>query len=193
MMRATVRRFILPFLATALLSACASTPVTSYRLASEPGPVEQVAPLTLSVRSVSIPSYLDQGNVPRPVSPYMVGSFPNALWAGPFDDTLQTTMVEDLAQRLNGATVLSSNGSIETPSDIQIEINLLRFDPTVTGDVELTMQVALKAGPNHELLGVQTIAHTAPAGSTAADIVAAMSALWASAADQIAASVVAHR
>ena len=49
MMRATARRFTLPFLATALLSACASTPVTSYRLASEPGPVEQVAPLTLSV------------------------------------------------------------------------------------------------------------------------------------------------
>ena len=78
---------------------------------------------------------------------------PTPLWAGPFADTLQTTMVEDLAQRLNGATVIDSNGSIEMPSDLQIEINVLRFDPSVTGDVELTMQVALKAGAEPSIAG----------------------------------------
>jgi uncharacterized lipoprotein YmbA len=167
--------------------------VTSYRLAGEPGPVEQMAPLTISVRSVSIPSYLDQGNVPKPVSPFVVGSFANSIWAGPFADTLQTTMVQDLAQRLNGATVIDSSGSIEAPSDVQIEINVLRFDPSVTGDVELSMQVALKEGADRKLLGVQTITRSRPAGPTAADIVAAMSALWASAADEIAASVAATK
>ncbi|HVE22381.1 MAG TPA: PqiC family protein [Acidocella sp.] len=181
------------FMAAALMSACSSAPVTAYRLASEPGPVEQTAPLTISVRRISIPSYLDQGSIPRPVNRYVAGSFPNAIWAGPFADTLQTTMVEDLAQRLKNATVIDSNGSIETPSDLQIEINVLRFDPTATGDVELTVQAALNAGADHRLLGLQTIRRTLPAGATASDIVAAMSALWASAADQIAASVVSAR
>jgi uncharacterized lipoprotein YmbA len=94
---------------------------------------------------------------------------------------------------LNGATVIDSDGSIELPSDVQIEINVLRFDPSVTGDVELNMQVALKEGADHKLLGVQTITRAHPAGPTAADIVAAMSALWASAADQIATSVAAAK
>ena len=147
MKRATAPALPFPSWRPPSLSACASTPVTSYRLASEPGPVEQVAPLTISVRRVSIPSYLDQGNVPMPVSPYDGRLIPQRALGRAFDDTLQTTMVEDLAQRLNGATVIDSNGSIEMPSDMQIEINLLRFDPSVTGDVELTMQVALKAGP----------------------------------------------
>lgn len=176
-------------MAAALMSACSSAPVTEYRLASEPGPVEQTAPLTISVRRISIPSYLDQGSVPKPVTPYVAGSFPNAIWAGPFADTLQTTMVEDLAQRLQGATVIDSNGSIETPSDLQIEIDVLRFDPSATGDVELTLQVALNAGADHRLLSLQTIRRTLPAGATAPDMVASMSALWASAADQIASDV----
>jgi uncharacterized lipoprotein YmbA len=189
MKRARAIRILAAFMATALVSGCASAPVTSYRLASAPGPVEQMAPLTVSVRRVSIPSYLDQGNVPKPVSPFVVGSFPNSIWAGPFSDMLQATMVQDLAQRLKGATVIDSNGSIELPSDVQIEINVLRFDPSVTGDVELNMQVALKEGADHKSLGVQTITRAHPAGPTAAEIVAAMSALWASAADQIATSV----
>ena len=189
MKHARTIRIFSAFMATALISACTSAPVTAYRLASEPGAVEQTAPLTVSVRRISIPSYLDQGNIPKPVSPFMAGSFPNATWAGAFADTLQTTMVENLAQRLNNATVIDSNGSIETRSDLQVEINVLLFDPSVTGDVELNMQVALKAGADHKLLDVQTITHTLPAGATASDIVATMSALWASAADQIAASV----
>jgi uncharacterized lipoprotein YmbA len=186
---ATTIRFVAAVMATALISACTSPPVTAYRLASEPGPVEQTAPVTISVRQVSIPSYLDQGNVPRPVNRFVAGAFPNAIWAGPFADTLQSTMVADLAQRLNRAMVLDSDGSIEAPSDLQIEINVLRFDPTVTGGVVLNMQVALKEGPDRRLLRLQTITRALPAGPTAADIVAAMSALWAYAADQIAASV----
>ena len=181
------------FMATALTSACVSAPVAAYRLASEPGTVEQIAPLTIGVRRIGIPSYLDQGNIPKPVSRFVAGSFPNAIWAGSFANTLQTTMVEDLAQRLNGATVIDSDGSIELPSDLQIEINVLRFDPSITGNVELNMQVALKAGADHRLLVVQTITRTLPAGATASDIVATMSALWASAADQIATSVASTR
>ncbi|HEY1857731.1 PqiC family protein [Acidocella sp.] len=188
MNRARSIRAIAAFMVTALTAACTSAPVTQYRLASEPGPIEHVAPLTISVRRISIPAYLDQGNVPTPVSRFEAGSFPNSVWAGPFADTLQTTMVEDLAQRLNGATVIDSGGSIEMPSDLQVEINVLRFDPSV-GAVELTMQVALKAGAGHTLLSVQTINRTLASGATAPDVVAAMSALWASAADQIAAGV----
>ena len=189
MKRARAIRLVAPLLLMALASACTSTPVTAYRLASEPGPVEQIAPLTISVRSISIPGYLDQGSIPKPISQYVAGSFPNAVWAGPFADTLQTTMVEDLAQRLNGATVINSDGSIEVPSNLQIEINVLRFDPSVTGNVKLNLQVALKAGAEHRLLRVQSIAEALPAGASASDIVAAMSSLWGAAADQIAASV----
>ena len=97
-------------------------------------------------------------------------------------------MTEDLAQRLNGATVIDSDGSIEMPSNLQVEINVLRFDPSTTGDVELTMQVGLKAGADHRPVSVQTINRRLASGATASDIVAAMSALWASAADQIATS-----
>ena len=181
-------RAIAAFMVTALATSCTSPPLTAYRLTSEPGQVEHVAPLTISVRRISVPGYLDQGNVPMPVSRFEAGSFPNTVWAGSFTDTLQTTMVEDLGQRLNGATVIDSDGSIEMPSDLQVEINVLRFDPSA-GAVELTMQVALKAGADHTLLGVQTINRTLASGATAPEIVAAMSALWASAADQITASV----
>jgi uncharacterized lipoprotein YmbA len=183
-----MKRAIAAFMVAALTAGCTSPIVTAYRLTSEPGPSEHVAPLTISVRRIDIPGYLDQNNIAKPVGRFEFGSFPNDVWAGALPDMLQATMVEDLAQRLNGATVIDSDGAIEMPSDLQVEINVQRFDPSLS-DVQLTMQVALKAGPNHNLLRVQTINRTLPSGTTASDIVAAMSALWASAADQIAASV----
>jgi uncharacterized lipoprotein YmbA len=174
---------------TTLTAACTSPPIKAYRLTSVAGPVKHVPAETISVRRVSLPAYLDQNNIAKPVGLYEFASFPNDVWAGSLPDTLQTTMVEDLAQRLNGATVIDSDGSIAMPSDLQVEIDVLRFDPSASGKIELTTQVALKAGPDHRLCGVQTINRALPAGTTASDVVATMSALWASAADQIASSV----
>ena len=103
---------------------------------------------------------------------------------------LQSVMVQNLAQRLPDATVLASGGAIGAPAGLLVEINLLRFDPDPSGNIQLTAQFAIRAALGQPNWQIQTFsANATPTGPTTADAVAAMSKLWAAAADQLASRI----
>ena len=107
---------------------------------------------------------------------------------------LQSVMVQNLAQRLPGATVLANGGAIGAPAGLLIEINLLRFDPDPSGEILLTAQLAIRAATGLPDWQIQTFSTQAtPAGPSTSDAVAAMSKLWAAAADQIASRIASAR
>jgi uncharacterized lipoprotein YmbA len=162
----------------AALAGCASPPTNYYRLAPAPGPAISHAALSIAVRSIDIPGYLDQNNIARPGGAYQFNTFSNDLWAEPLAAMLQSVMVQNLAARLPSATVIASGGGIEAPSRILVEINILRFDPTPDGQVLLLAQAAIKTGATRKLLATKTLRATAAAGADATSIAAAMSALW---------------
>jgi uncharacterized lipoprotein YmbA len=170
------------------LSGCAAAPPTQYyRLAPLPGIPRNGVTARIGVRSIGIPGYLDQTAIARPSGGYQFNSFANQLWAESLGGMLQSVMVQNLAQRLPDATVLASGGAIGAPAAWLIEINLLRFDPAPSGDIILTAQIAIRPATTTTHWQIQTFsAHATPTGPGAADIVAAMTKLWAAAADQIA-------
>ena len=175
-----------PALLAAALAACGSLPAQYYRLAAVAGPPRQGATGTVGVRGISIPGYLDQNGIVKPSGAYQLDSFANELWAEPLGDMLQAVMVQDLAQRLPGATVVASGGAISVPEDVLVEINVLGFEPDAAGQVTLSAQIAVKSGADRTLWSARNVQQSAAAGTGAAGTVVAMSTLWGMAADQAA-------
>jgi uncharacterized lipoprotein YmbA len=119
---------------------------------------------------------------------YQYATYPNDVWAEPLADMLQADMVQELAQRLPGATVIASGGAIGAPSGVAVEMNVLRFDPDPDGEIDLSVQISIRRGSGDA--AYRTLAferRLAPAEPGAVGEVAAMSALWGQAADQVAA------
>lgn len=187
------RRFFLgggvAFTAAALVG-CTSPPTNYYRLASIPGAVLGDGPMTISVRSINIPGYLDQNNIIKPGGAYALNSFNNALWAEPFADMLRAVMVQDLSQRLPRATIVSA-GAIGAPADYIVEIDVQRFDFDPSGNINATAQFAVKPGAAGAAWITQKFqADAAPPSSKVTSIIEVMSQLWAKAADRVGAMVV---
>jgi uncharacterized lipoprotein YmbA len=184
------RRGWLFALAALALAGCASSPPTNYyRMAAAPGASLGVAPVSIGVRSITIPGYLNQTGIAKPSSAYQFASYPNELWAEPLADMLQGVMVQDLAQRLPSATVIADGGGIQAPAGELVEMNIMRFDPGPDGQIVLQAQVAIKTGAKRALCATRTLQSTAAPGPGATGTVAVMSTLWAAAADQVAAMV----
>lgn len=181
----------------AALEACSSPATRYYRLMALPGAAQNGAPMTVAVRSVSIPGYLTRDAIAKAGGAYRFEFYGNDLWADELATMLQAVMVQDLAQRLPAATVLDSGGSIEASSDVLVEINVLRFDPDSSGNIVLSAQIAIKAGPTRTLWAARSFERSSALsmsgadlnGPDASEIVAKMSALWAAMADQVAAII----
>ena len=170
-----------------VLAGCASAPTNYFRLAAIPGAVNNRPSLKIAVRSINIPGYLDQNGIAKAGAVYEYSTFANDIWAEPLNDMLQDVAVQELSQRLPASTVIGSGGSIASAADLLIEANVLRFDPDSTGLITLSVQIALKSGQDYHNLTVQSFSATAtPSGADVTSTVAAMSALWAKFADQLA-------
>ena len=120
-----MRRRLLLLLGTVALAGCSSAPVRNYQLAPVAGAVRGGTGVRIVVRSIGIPAALGQAGLPKPGGAYDANSFANDVWAAPVGGMLQTTMVQNLAQRLPGDSVLAGGGAIGVAPDIFVEINVL--------------------------------------------------------------------
>src|SRR6202012_2493932 len=91
----------------------------------------------------------------------------------PLDSMLSRILVQELNQRLPGATIYGDSGAISTPPDATVEINLQRLDLDREGAVLLAAQIAVDA----KHVPSRGVAFTVrPADGTTQALVAAMSA-----------------
>ncbi len=179
-----------PILASAL-AGCTSPNPNYYRLGPVPGPTVPAGPPILEVRSISIPGYLDRQGIVRRAGDFKLDIHSNDIWAEPLADMLQATLVQDLSQRMPRTTVIGAGGSSGANADLLIEINVLRFDPNPDGTMVLQAQVALRDGQSLQILVTRIIQESGPANEpVVANIVAGMSALWGTAANDISALIV---
>jgi uncharacterized lipoprotein YmbA len=184
------RRRVLSLAPAVALAACSSDPTQYFQMSALPGPVFNTAARSIRIRDISVPGYLGQTNIARPSGAYQFAAYGNSLWAEPLADMLQSTLVQNLTQRLPQMTVTGSNGALGAAADILVEINILRFDPNPAGSLILNAQIALKTLPDGNFLLTRTLQSSAtPATQDAAGIAATMSALWAGLANEIAAEI----
>ena len=172
----------------AALQGCRSAPPAEYfRLAPVPGATLQTAPASVQIREIGVPEYLQQNGIAEPSSQYQFAASANDLWAEPLGQMLQSTLVQDLTQRLPQMTVTASSGMVGTPADLLVEINLLRFDPDASGRIVLTAQAAVKDAKDNRFVATRTLqSERTPTGADMPSAMQAMSALWAGLADALA-------
>jgi uncharacterized protein len=183
-----------PLTLAAALVACSSPATRYYRLIAIPGTIQHSTPMTLAVRGLSIPGYLNRDEIAKAASDYRFAFYSNDLWADQLSRMLQIVMVQDLAQRLPEVTVFGSGGAINASSDVLVEINVLRFDPDSRGGVVLDAQIAVKSGPTRKLWMTQSFNSSGTLsdggadsnGPDASQIVSTMSELWADMANRVA-------
>ena len=168
------------------LAGCASAAINSWQISAISGPVKGGTGIRLGVRSIGLPGALSQPGVPAPGPANAANTFPNDLWAAPLGRMLQTSMVENLSQRLPRDTVLADGGAIGAMPDQYIEIQILNFAPDASGLVTLKAQLAIR--PVNSLnWTLENFSTSAAGGDTASSITACMSMLWGQMADKLAA------
>ncbi|HEX4367978.1 MAG TPA: PqiC family protein [Rhodopila sp.] len=183
------RRFALLALA-ALPSACASPNPVLYVLAPVSGATLSGAPRVVQLRAIGIPRYLERSQIVRSSEGYRMDVLSNEWWGEPLDSMMGRILVEELNQRLPGATVYGDAGAISTPPDATVEINLQRFDLDRDGAVLLAAQVAVD-GKHVASRGVRFTVR--PTGATTGALVGAMSSALGQLADTVAGMLVRAR
>lgn len=179
------RRILLASSGALFLTGCATTPVYSWQISAVSGPIKGGTGIRLGVRNIGLPGALSQPGVPSPGPANAANTFPNDLWAAPLAAMLQTSMVENLSQRLPQDTVLSGGGAIGAMPDQYIEIQILGFSPDSSGLITLKVQLAIRPANNLNWT-LKNFSASAQGGKTANTITACMSELWGQAADQLA-------
>jgi uncharacterized lipoprotein YmbA len=173
------------------LAGCSSPNPNYYQIGQTAGHTVTGGPPIVEVRTISIPGYLDRQGIVKSAGDFKLDIHTNDIWAEPLADMLQATLVQNLAQRMPGTTVIGSGGSIGASANLIIETNVMRFDPNPDGTLTLQAQVAVRDGNSLQILVTRTIEESGPAREpVVANIVASMSKLWGAAADDVAALLV---
>jgi uncharacterized lipoprotein YmbA len=167
-----------------LPAACSSPNPVLYVLARVPGPTHAGDPRVIQLRAIAIAHYLERSQIVRSSEGYRMDVLSNEWWGEPLDAMLGRILVEELNQRLPGATAYGDNGAISMPPDATVEINLQRFDLDQDGALLLAAQIEVDAKGTVSR-GVRFTVR--PADGTTQALVAAMSAAVGQLADVVAA------
>jgi uncharacterized lipoprotein YmbA len=174
----------------AALAACRSAEPNLYTLLPVTGTQRSGGPRSLSVREVSLARYLDRVQIVRSAAEYRLDVSGNDWWGESLDAMLTRVLVENLAQRLPGTSVVATGGAISSPADAVLEVNVQRLGLVAPAALGLAAQVAIahRDAPRRDLARTETV--TAPvAGTDTAAFVAAASAALGALADSVAASL----
>ncbi len=186
-----IRRPVL-LLLSLLLSACGSAPTVDYTLTPAPAarPVAAVPLMPpIEVGEVSIPGVIDRDAVVVAAPGGQLDVSGTAIWGGPLQQMIRSTLSTNLASRLPSGSVLSP-GDPAPPGGLRILLlNVLRFwgdtggHVTLAADWVLTRNGKALSDPHHEVI-------TVAAGSgKVSTIVPAMSRALGMLADRIAAAL----
>ena len=172
------------------LGACAHSPEpTFFALSARQGSVVHAArSLKIELRHTALPGYLDRPHIVRRTTAEQLELGDDELWGAPLDEMVDATLAEDLAQRLPGSVVYQEGGAISSVPDARVEAQLLRFERTASGDVELLAQVAVHSGSAEA--SMQRFAFTQrPASGRTSDAVSSLSQLLGKLSDGISAMI----
>ena len=186
------RALVLGLPLSVLLAACQSSPTpTLYTLGPVPGPVLTGGARTVVVREIGNARYLERPNVVRSSEGYQLDVMPNDLWGEPVGSMITRTFVQELAQRLQGSTVLAETGAIGISPDVLVEVNVLRFDSDHNNTVVLNAQYGVtRPGSGKPPIARAADIHAPMPSPATPGQVAAMSDALGQLADQVARLVV---
>ena len=181
MRRSTIRA---GFLLAALLTAgCGSSDPDYYTLKAWPGPAQAGGPPTVRVRTPTVAAFLDRDSIVRNDQGYRLKLAKEAAWGEPIAELIGRTLTQDLQQRLPGSTVFAEDGAVSTTPQAVVELDVSQFAEDQDGNAAIGATLSVQrpdaAAATSQLLHLSM----PPAGSSTADLAAALSRLLGQVAD----------
>ena len=181
-----------------LLWGCASTPATRFYVLAAVAeippdrPNHAARPVTLVIRDVRLPQYLDRPQIVTRSSGNRLQIAEFEHWGGNLREGMTLALAENLGRLLESDRVIAAPYSMPLQPDYRVEVEVLRFEREAEGRVRLSARwwltrgsdAATLASPEASFLG-------APLGEAASyeALVASMSAVYGELSQAIAASV----
>jgi uncharacterized protein len=133
----------------AAVVACSSPSPKLYTIAPVDGTVTNHRPMVILLQQIGLARYLERSQIVQSSDNYELDVLANDWWGEPLGAMLSRVLVEELSQRLPQSTVLSENGTVSSPPDVTIELNVRRLDLDAAGNLVLLAQagVTLKGRP----------------------------------------------
>ena len=125
------------------LAACSSPDPALYVIAPASGAPQTTGPNVVLLKQIALARYLDRSQIVRSSENYRLDVMSNDWWGEPLSSMLSRILVEELSQRLPQSTVLSDSGSVSSPPDAAIELNVQRLDEDAAGNLLLQAQAGV--------------------------------------------------
>jgi uncharacterized protein len=172
------------------LAGCAGSPdPVFYALSPREGTVLASQPLKIEVRRPGLPGYLDRPHIVRRVTPERLELAADERWGAPLEAMVGGTLADNLAERLPSCMVYTEAGAVASPADVQVEVEVSRFELTADGSVKLLAEVAVHwTTPDGTRIERHALS-ARPSSRSTADLVRSMSGLLGLLSDTIAAII----
>jgi len=175
----------------ALLSGCASDPVTRYYVLSAVAPAQAAGanPVSVVIKDVRLPQYLDRVQIVTRGSENRLLMADYELWAGELRQDMTRVLAENLARLLATDRIVAAPHTLKLQPDVRVELEVLRFERDAGGKVELAARWWLTRGADGVLLAspaITLVGAPLAAGAPYEMLVASMSAVYAQLAQEIA-------
>ncbi len=179
---------------TCLAGCLGSAPATRlYQLesmADRPAVEATARPVTLIIREVRLPQYLDRPQIVTRDAGHRVQIAEFDHWAGDLREDLTRILVENLGRLLGSDRVFAAPVNLAMPPDYRLEVDILRFEREAGGRVQLTARWWLARGKDASVLATREASFSASASTDSySGLVAAMSAAYGDLARAIAVTV----
>jgi uncharacterized protein len=170
-------------LTTLILAGCnGSQPSSYYLLSSLPAPRPPVQSassdqLAIGVGPVTLPAYLDRPQLVTRASANRLDLAEFDRWAEPLPDMFARTLAEDLSAIVGTDQVLVVPDRFGPELDYQVAVEVLRFDRSAGGEIELLARWTILTGNEAETLAARKslITERASQDSRPEEIIVAMS------------------
>jgi uncharacterized lipoprotein YmbA len=126
-----------------VLGACSAPPPVLYSIAPVQGAAQPGGPKVILLQQIGLARYLERSQIVRSSENYRLDVMANDWWGESLSAMLSRVLVEELGQRLPRSVVLSENGTVSSPADATIELNLRRLDEDAAGNLVLTAQAGV--------------------------------------------------
>lgn len=148
------------------LVACSSPSPKLYTIAPVPGAINTSSPKVIVLQQIGIARYLERSQIVRSSEDYQLDVMLNDWWGEPLASMLGRILIEELSQRFPQSSVLSENGTVSSPADATVELNVRRLDEDAAGNVVLLAQagVTFKGRPIPVLQSFRLVVPTQGSG-----------------------------
>lgn len=140
-------------------SGCASSPsVRFYTLSPSTTTVPEIKPsaadgcLSFGIGPIKIPDYLDQPQIVTRITPHEIEMAEFDRWAERLEDNFTRVLVKNLSNLLCTKTIVLFPWRGGIPIDYRIEMEVLRLDGSLGGDVSLEAWWTILSGDGKKML-----------------------------------------